>query len=282
MAVITSLEIETRLQERLDAPSIWKEVCEVKYTDTGTIKNPYLTDATLGSGTRGTAYTSTAVATNDSSVSITDYAYAAQHIDDADLAQASFSDHMEIVDNMATVLDEGMMTAMLEEHAQWTNFDNSAIGGGAGNITVQVSNIKNIITGIKREIREAKGGTVAARNGMFIVWREADFELVEQLASSEGFSTADDALKNGIKQGFKYMGVEHYSSVFHASGHLFAGVKKAMTVGIVRSTYGKVKTLVNPVVGGGQISGIGYESRIDRKFKVWDKMVPVVYDILVS
>ena len=282
MAIVTSLEIETRLQERLDAPSIWKEICEVKYTDTGTIKNPYLTDATLGSGTRGTAYTSTAVATSDSSVSITDYAYAAQHIDDADLAQASFSDHMEIVDNMATVLDEGMMTAMLAEHAQWTNFDNSAIGGGAGNITVAVSNIKNIITGIKREIREAKGGTVAARNGMFIVWREADFELVEQLASSEGFSTADDALKNGIKQGFKYMGVEHYSSVFHTAGHLFAGVKKSMTVGIVRSTYGKVKTLVNPVVGGGQISGIGYESRIDRKFKTWDKKVPVTFDVLVS
>lgn len=282
MAVITSIEAETRLQERLDAPSIWKEICDVKYTNTGTIKNPYLTDATLGTGTRGTAYTSTATATTDSSVSITDYAYAAQHIDDADLAQASFSDQMEIVDNMATVLDEGMMTAMLAEHAQWTNFDNASIGGAAGNITVAVSNIKNIIGGIKTAIRTAKGGTVANRNGIFIVWREADFEKVENLASSEGFNTADDALKNGIKQGFKYMGVEHYSAPFHAAGHVYAGVKKGMTVGIVRSTYGKVKTIVNPVVGGGQISGVGFESRIDRKFKVWDKMVPVQFDVLVA
>lgn len=282
MAIIYSIEIETKLQERLDAPTVWKEVCEVKYTNTGTLKNPYLTDATQSTGTRGTGYTSVAVATVDDSVSITDYVYSAAHIDDADLAQKTFSDFMEVAENMATVLDEGMETAMLAEHAQWTNFDNASIGGTAGNITVSVSNIKNIITGIKREIREAKGGAMAAKNGIFIIWREADFELVEQLASSEGFNTADDALKNGIKQGFKYMGVEHYSSVSHTAGHLFAGVKKAMTVGVVTSTYGKVKTIVNPVVSGAQISGVGLETRIDRKFKVWNKMVPVAFDVLVA
>lgn len=282
MAIIPTLEIETKLQERLDAPKVWKEVLMVKYTDVGTLKNPYLTDATQSTGTRGTGYTSVAVATIDDSVSITDYVYSASHIDDADLAQKSFSDWMEVADNMAEILDEGMETAMLAEHAQWTNFDNAAIGGAAGNITVSISNIKNIITGMKREIREAKGGKLAARNGMFIIWREADFELVEQLASSEGFNTADDALKNGIKQGFKYMGVEHYSSVFHTAGHVYGGVKKSMMVGIVKSTYGRVKTIVNPVVSGAQISGIGLETRIDRKFKAWTKMVPVGFDILVA
>jgi hypothetical protein len=282
MAIVPSLEIETKLQERLDAPKVWKEVLQVKYTDTGTLKNPYLTDATQSTGTRGTGYTSVAVATVDDSVSITDYVYSASHIDDADLAQKSFSDWMEVATNMGEILDEGMETAMLAEHAQWTNFDNASIGGGAGNITVSLSNIKNIITGMKREIREAKGGTLAARNGMFIIWREADFELVEQLASSEGFNTADDALKNGIKQGFKYMGVEHYSSPFHAAGHLYGGVKKGMMVGIVKSTYGRVKTIINPVVSGAQISGIGLETRIDRKFKAWTKMVPVQFDILVA
>lgn len=282
MAIVYSIEIETKLQERLDAPTVWKEVLDVKYTNTGTLKNPYLTDATQSTGTRGTGYTSVAVATVDDSVSITDYVYSASHIDDADLAQKTFSDFMEIADNMATVLNEGMETAMLAEHAQWTNFDNASIGGGAGNITVSVSNIKDIITGIKREIREAKGGTVANRNGIFILWREADFELVEKLASSEGFNTADDALKNGIKQGFRYMGVEHYSSPFHTAGHVFAGVKKGMMVGIVKSTYGRMKEIQNPVVSGAQISGVGLETRIDRKFKAWTKMVPVVFDVLVA
>ena len=111
---------------------------------------------------------------------------------------------------------------------------------------------------------------------------EADFELVEQLASSEGFSTADDALKNGIKQGFRYLGVEHYSSNRHASGHVFGGVKKAFMAGVVKATYGKVKEIINPVVSGAQISGVGLESRVDYKFMAWNKMVPVLFDILVS
>lgn len=282
MAIIPSLEIETKLQERLSAPMSWKEICDVKYTDTGVVKNPYLTDATVSSGTRGTGYTSVAIATTDSSVTISDYDYSAMHIDDADLAQKSFSDFMEIADNIGTVLNEKMETSMLAEHAQWTNFDNTNIGGAAGNLTVSVSNIKAIIAAMKTAVRTAGGGNLADRNGLFIVWREADFEKVELLASSEGFSTADDALKNGIKRGFKYLGVEHYSSSKHTSGHVFGGVKKAFTCYVVKSTFGRMKTIVNPVVSSAQISGVGLESRIDRKFKAWDKMVPVLFDILVA
>jgi hypothetical protein len=282
MAIVPSLEIETKLQERLSAPNAWKEICEVKYTDTGIVKNPYLTDATVSSGTRGTGYTSVAVATTDESVTISDYDYSAQHIDDADLAQKSFSDWMEIADNMGTMLNEKMETSMLLEHAQWTNFDNASIGGAPGNITVSVSNIKAIIAAMKTAIRTAGGGDLADRNGMFIQWREADFEKVELLASSEGFNTADDALKNGIKRGFRYLGVEHYSTSKNVSGHVFGGVKKAFNAYIVKSTYGKMKTIVNPVVSGAQISGIGLEARLDRKFKAWNKRAPVLFDILVA
>jgi len=285
MAVIPSIEIETKLQERLSAPTVWKEVLEVKYTNSGILKNPYLTDAVVGTGTRGTGYTSTAVETVDDSVTINEYSYSAQHIDDADLAQKTFSDFMEIADNMATMLNEDVETKMLAAHAQWTNFDNASIGGTAGNITVALSNITKIITGIKREIREAGGGDMLARKGGFIIWRESDYELVEQLASSEGFSVADETLKNGVSQvngGFYWRGMYHYSSSKHASGHVFAGVKKAFMVGIVKATYGKVKTIINPVVSGAQISGIGLESRVDHEFKAWTKMVPVLFDVLVA
>ena len=282
MAIVPTIEYETKLQERLSAPMVWKEICLVKYTDSGIWRNPYLTDSTVGTGTRGTGYTSTAVATTDETVTISDYSYCAEHIDDADLAQKTFSDFMEIADRMGTMLNETMETSMLLEHAQWTNFDNASIGGSAGNITVALSNIKKIITGIKREIREAGGGDMLTRNGGFIQWREADFELVEQLASSEGFNTADDALKNGIKQGFRYLGMEHYSTSKNVSGHVFAGVKKMFAVGICKSTYGKVKTIINPVVSSAQISGIGLETRIDRKFKAWANAVPVLFDVLVA
>jgi hypothetical protein len=263
---------------------VWKEICNVKYTDTGIVRNPYLTDSTVATGTRGTGYTSTAIATVDETVTVSDYSYSAQHIDDADLAQKSFSDFMEIADNMGTVLNEAMETAMLAEHAQWTNLGASVSTGvvpatGTNTITVGISNIKAIIAFVKETIRTAGGAELAARNGIFIQWREADFTLVELLASSEGFNTADDALKNGIKQGFKYLGVEHYSTSKNVTAHVFAGVKKAFNVYVVKSTYGKMKQIVNPVVSGAQISGIGLESRIDRKFKAWAKMVPVLFDI---
>lgn len=282
MAIVYHEEFETKLQERLSAPTVWKEVCKVIYTDTRVVHNPYLTDATVGTGSRGTGYTSTAAATTDDSITISTYKYCAQHIDRADLAQKTFSDWMEMADNMATMLNETIETAMLAEHAQWTNFDNASIGGAAGNITVSVSNVDDIIRAMKTAIRTAGGGEMMNRNGAFIVWREADFEKVEALASSQGFNTADDALKNGIKQGFKYGGVEHYSSSKHASGHVFGGVKKCFTAGILKSTYGKMQDIMNPVVGGAQISGIGLETRVDYGFEAWVKVTPILFDILVA
>lgn len=285
MAIIPSIEYEAKLQERLSAPVVWKEICNVKYTDTGIMRNPYLTDATVSTGTRGTGYTSVASATIDDTVSITDYVYSAQHIDDADLAQKSFSDFMEIADNMGTMLNEKIETNMLLEHAQWTNLGDiggGVLGAGSTTITVSLGNIKQMISAVKTAIRTAGGAELLARNGGFIQWREADFEKVELLASSEGFSTADDTLKNGIKQGFRYMGMEHYSTSKNVTGHVFAGVKKAFVVGIVKSTYGRMKTIVNPVVSSAQISGVGLESRVDLKFKAWTKMVPVLFDINVA
>lgn len=282
MAIVPSEEFEVKLQERLSAPTVWKEVCKVTYTNTGILHNPYLTDATVGTGTRGTGYTSTAVATTDDSVTINTYKYSAEHIDEADLAQKTFSDFMEIADNMGTMLNEAMETAMLAAHASWTNFDNTKIGGSAGNIIVSVANVDDIIRAMKTAIRSAGGGDLMNRNGVFIQWREEDFEKVEALASSQGFNTADDALKNGISQGFKYGGVEHYSTSKNAAGHVFGGVKKAFHVGVVKSTYGKLKQIINPVVSSAQISGLGLESRIDYKFNAWTKMAPVLFDILVA
>jgi len=282
MAIIYKEEFETKLQERLSENNKWKEVCKVTYTNANTLHNPYLTDATVATGTRGTAYTSVAVVTTDDTVVIEDFQISAMHIDRADLAQKTFSDWMEIADNMAIMLNESIETAMLAAHAQWTNFDNASIGGVAGNITVSESNIDDIITGLQREIREANGEALLERNGGFVIWRAADFEKVQKYAAAQGFSTADDVLKNGIKQGFRYMGMEHYSSNKHASGHVFAGVKKAFHVGIVKSTYGLMTEVMNPVVGGGQISGIGLESRVDYKFKAWAKTAPVLFDVLVA
>jgi hypothetical protein len=285
LSIVPIESFEVKLQERLAAPRVWKEVCKVTYTDAGIMHNPYKTNASVGTGTRGTGYTSTAVATTDDTVTIDTYKYCAEHIDEADLAQKTFTDWMEIAADMATSLDAQMDTALMAVYTTATDFGTADIGAGGAStdqITVATSNIDDIITEMKTAIRTAGGGDMADENGMFIIWREADFAKVERLAASQGFSTADNVLGNGIKQGFRYLGVEHYSTSRNTANHIIGGVKQAIHVGVVKSTYGKVKTIVNPVVSGAQISGLGLESRIDYKFNLWNNMIPVVFDINVS
>ena len=282
MAIIYKNEYLVTLQDRLSETAKWKEIAKVEYTDTQVIHNPYLTDVTVSALTRGTAYTPEAVTTTDDTITINTGAIAPQYIDRADLAQKTFGGWMELADNQGIMLNEYIETAMYANHAEYTNFDNASIGGGAGNITVSESNVDDIIRGVKREIREANGETLMDRNGAFIVWRPADFEKLEAYVQSQGFSTADGALKDGTNQGFRYMGVEHYSSNKMTSGHLFGGVKKALHLGICKSTYGKINEIEDPVVSGGQISGLGINSRVDFKFKAWAKVAPVLFDILVA
>lgn len=282
MAIIYKNEYLTKLQERLSEFNKFKDIAKVEYTDTQVIHNPYLTDVTANTGTRGTAYTPEAVTTTDDTITINTFKIAAQYIDRADLAQKTFAGWMELADNQGLVLNEAIETAMYANHAEYTDFDNASIGGAAGNITVSESNVDDICRGILREIGEANGDAMYERNGGFIVWRYADFEKVKAYAAAQGFNTADDVLKNGIKQGFHYMGLDHYASNKLTSGHLFAGVKQVLHLGICKSTYGKINVLEDPVVSGGQISGIGINSRVDFKFKAWAKVAPILFDVLVA
>lgn len=55
------------------------------------------------------------------------------------------------------------------------------------------------------------------------------------------------------------MGVDHYLSNSHTSGHVFAGIKKQAEIGILRGTYGKAKFIEDPA----KLSGLGIVSRVD-------------------
>lgn len=280
--IVYAEEWAVKLQERLSENNKWKEICKVEYTDSKVLHNPYQTDATVQTGTRGSAYTHQDVTLTDQTVDITTFKILPQLIDRADLAQQTFVKQMELASQQGVLINEAIETAMYAEHAQFTDFDNASIGGAAGNITVSSSNIDDIIRGIKREIREANGEALLDRNGGFIVWRSADFEILEAYVQANGFSTADGALKDGTNQGFKYMGIEHYSSNKLTSGHLFGGVKGVLHLGICKSTYGQVVIDSEPATNSGAVSGIAVISRADFKFKAWAKVVPVLFDILVA
>jgi hypothetical protein len=258
----------------------------MNFTDTRVIHNPYLTAATASSYTRGSAYSPVAVATTDDTITISSAVIAPQYIDRADLAQKSFKDWMRIAEDQAVSLMESLEAAMLANHAQYTDFDNSSIGGAAGNITVAESNIEDIITGVKREIREAKGGSLANRNGIFFIWRPADFELLEKYLAAQGFTNADRILINGADRGVRAFGAEHYYSNQTTANHLFAGVKNVVTCGICKSTYGDIVEIDDPVnygaTDGGQMSAVAIISRLDYAFEAWNNIAGVVFDIAVA
>lgn len=283
--IIYAEEWAVTLQERLSEDTLWKQICRVTMTDTKVLHNPYMDDAVVQAGSRGVGYTHQAVVEHDDSITIDTFNILPQLIDRADLAQSTYASQMELADSQGVLLDETIETAMLAAHVQFTNFGDT--GGGvlgltATPITVSATNIDDIIRGIKREIRKAKGQRLLKRFGGFIVWRPEDFELLEAFAQANGFSVADFALQNGTDQGFFFMGMYHYSSVFYTAGHVFAGVKNLFNVGICQSTYGQVVVDSEPATTGGAVSGIAVVSRIDFKYKAWNKTVPVLFDVNVT
>lgn len=279
MAIVYQEDWVTKLQERLSEPTKWKDIMRVEITNTRTLHNPYRTDATVLTLVPYTAYVPAQIALTDETVAIDAPFVIPEIIDRADLAQSGYLRQMEIADNQGVQLNEKIESYIYGQHAQYTDFDNASIGGAAGNITVSAANIDDIIRGIKRQIRVAKGETLLERYGGFIVWRPADFEILEAFMQANGFSTADTALKGGVKGGVEYMGMTHYSSNLLTAGHLFAGVKKLCHLGILKDTYGAI--MINEK-DPGNVSGISIVSRLDLKVKAWAKTTPVLFDVLVA
>lgn len=285
--VVYQEEWEAKLQDRLNKPQNWKEICEVVYTDTKTLHRPYSTDpAVQTSQTRGTVYTFQDISETDESIAIDTYDNLPEFIDRADLAQSQFSTQMFFADRQGTLINERIEAAMLGQHAQWTNIGDDGTGAVAlasTALTVTATNIDDIIRGVIREIQKANGFSLMQRNGAFIVWRPADWELLIQFMQANGFTSADMALRDGVVPSISYMGVTHYVSNSHTAGHIFAGIRKLFTLGIVSSTYGKVVVTQDPAgSSGGNLSGIGIVSRVDYKFKAWNKTTPVLFDINVN
>ena len=284
-------EYSTKLQERLDYPQTWKEVADVIYTDSYIINNPYMsTSFSAQTGTRGCSYGFSEFALTNDTLTISTYKIVPVFIDQADLAQCKLANQMELATRQASLLNEAIETAMLADHASWTDFDNSSIGGSAGSIAVDASNVDDIIRGVKREIGENNAQNLFDRNGGFILWRYADLELLEQFAQANGFNLADTALKNGIKTGYHFMGLDHYVSNSHAvasssTQHLFAGVKKIYRIGILKSTYGQIKILQDPASGittYGPVSGVGIVSRIDYGLDTPAGLILCLFDVNVT
>jgi len=288
MAVANTITYETLfedvLQDRLDRPQTWKEMCDVTITDTRVISTSYMdTTPSVQTVTRGTGHSMQTFSETAQTMTISTGRDLGLFVDWGDLAQSPWTKPAELFDRIGALLNEFIETNVLAQHASWTDFDNAAIGGAAGNITVSSTNIDDIIRGIKREIREANGHVFMSQNGVGIVWRAADFELLEAFIQANGFTTADQALKSGTVEGLHYLGVDHYWSNDHAAGHLFAGVKKIQRLGILRGTYGRAHTIDFPAGDTNTyLSGRSFYSRVDIGHLTPTAHVGIVFDITVA
>lgn len=295
MAVNNTITYETvcddSLQDRLDHPTTWKEVVKVEIKDNKLTSSSYMsTTPAVQTVTRGTGGALQVFAETAESLDIATGRDLGVFVDFADLAQSNWTKPAELFNRIGALLNEYVEGAVLAQFASWTDFGLASIGGGGAAtdaITVTAANVDDIVRGVKREIREGSGQAQMNANGAFFVWRAADFELLEAFVQANGFSTADEALKNGTVEGLRYLGVDHYWSNDHTATHVFAGVKKIQRLGILRGTYGRAHVIDFPAYGGTAdtssfLSGKAFYSRIDIGHLVPTAHAGLLFDVNVA
>lgn len=275
---------EDVLQDRLDHPTTFKEMCDITISDTRVFSTSYwsatpsVTTVTRGTGLVASTFTETA-----ETMTISTGRDVGLFVDWGDLAQSPWSKPAEIFDRIGALLNEYVEGAVLAQYGTWTTFDNASIGGAAGNITVSASNVDDIIRGVKRQIRVGNGQALMNTNGVGFVWRAADFEFLEAFVQANGFTTADQALKEGTVEGLHYLGADHYWSNEHTAGHVFAGVKKVQRLGILRGTYGRAHTIDFPAADTNTfLSGQAFYSRIDVGHLTPTAHAGIVFNVTVA
>lgn len=274
----------TRLQERLEDPALWKDVCRVEYTNTRVLNNPYLADLTVQSGlARGSAYAFQDLTETNETRTINVRRDISVLIDRADFAQSSYLRQMELADLMGLRMSRAIDAYVLlagSTAGQLQQLLASDLPGGSGtSITVSITNVDDIIRTVRRLIFAARGGSEFNENGGYVVWRPADFALLEAFAQANGWSVADHFLTSGVKSGFHYMGFDHYVSNDLPGGRLQGGVKRTLHLGILRDTFGQ---LMVDEKDPGQVSGIGFNLRTDMVITNWELKGSLVFDIAVA
>lgn len=247
--------------------------------------NPYQGKSAASSYTRGAQYSFADFTLTDESVDIATGYVVPEFIDRADLAQTGFDIQMERAERQAAEINLTIEEGFVGDYANLTSFDNTEIGGGAGDITLTSTNVDDVVRAIKKKILAANGGQQYARNGGFIIWDPTTFEKLETFAQANGFNTADAALSGEMTgvQGFNYMGFTHYVSnsltTETSTLHVIAGVKKLYHIGILSSTFGQIQ--VNDQDPNLQ-SGIGIVSRVDYGVKAWNNTKTLLYNVQIA
>lgn len=288
---------ENKLAQRLDKPQNWKEVNDVVYSDSQTYNFPListsnepavatLTNTAAGRSTLSNVIPFIDVTETNQTLSIVTTEVDSVYLDYADQAQSNYAKMADMGDLLGKKIGERAEAISLGNHANWTNFGDT--GGGVLGLastafTVSATNVDDVVRGIIEQIYTANGFNLYRENGGFIIWRPQDWTFMVQFMQANGFNLADAALKNGGEIGIDYLGLSHYVSTAHSTGHLMAGVRRVQKFGILNSTYGK--TYVNEMPASstaGSLSGTQIHTRLDYGLLVPTNLLPTIFDVNVN
>lgn len=291
---------ETKLAMRLDKPQNWKDVCDVRYTNSQILVLPYI--STAGEPPVSTAVFAAAADRSDTTkviplitvtqtsetLSIVSTDFATNYMDFADDAQSNYANQMVMADLLAKKVGERLETIMLANSTAWTDFGDTGggvLGLAATQITVTANNIDDIIRGVIEQIQTANGYSLYNERGGFVIWRPQDWTFLAQFMQANGFNFADEALRDGGKgrMGKETMGLYHYVSTSHTANHVMAGVRGIQVLGLNTNTFGRRFINEHPASStAGNLSGTQIYYRIDYGLKVQTNVKPVLFDINVS
>jgi hypothetical protein len=296
---------EAKVAERLDKSQNWKEVCDVRYTDTqatnfpliSTANEPAVTTAQFASAAGRSDLTKVipfiGVTYTNETLSVTNTDIDSVYMDYADQAQSRYADWADLGDLLGKKINERVESLVLGNSAGWTNFGDTGggvLGLSATKITVSSTNVASIIRGIIEQIITANGYAKYKADGGFIIWRPADWTLLTQYMQANGFYQADLALKNGGGDvggvelvGIPYMGLFHYVSTLGTAGSLMAGVRRVQILGLLKSTYGQTyRDEMPPSSTAGALSGTQIHARLDWGLLVQTNMKPIIFNVEVN
>lgn len=285
--IVYQAEWGLKLVERLKKPTNWKETCDVLYTDTQVYTLPYVgssSESAFQTGlTRGNTYTFQDITETTQSLSITTFDILSELLDRADEAQSNYAKRMDRAALQGAKLNERVQAIVQANHTAWTDFGDTgggALGLSSSAITVSSNNVDDIVRCVIEQIQTANGFDLYRENGGFIEWKPAEWNYMVQFMQSNGFIWSDHFLKNGGQIGIYYLGLYHYVTNPVTALHSFAGVRKIQTIGILKSTYGKIYITEDPAgASGGNISGIGVNTRLDYGLIVRAVQKPLVFDV---
>ena len=172
------------MRERIATPTTWNDILDVQYNDNRTIvRTAMTTEPSVVGGTRGTAYNYEAFTIASDTQTINQYYNIPIFIDEADRVQQDYVNAMSLAEFQGDKISEKLESLALAQHSSWMDFGltdlNNTADDDTATITVSTSNVDDIIRAIKRKIYANNGVDFAVKNGLFIIWRAADFEMLE-------------------------------------------------------------------------------------------------------